>query len=66
MHSINVKFNGSHIPGSPFNVPVGDTGHAGDPGLVLAYGAGLQAGCTGTEHTLLLLTDHLNHMSLSV
>lgn len=57
VHSIDVKFNGSHIPGSPFNVRVGDTGHAGDPGLVSAYGAGLQTGCTGIEHTSLLSTN---------
>ena len=47
VHSIDVKFNGSHIPGSPFKIRVGETGQAGDPGMVSAYGAGLEGGTTG-------------------
>lgn len=51
VHSIDVKFNGCHIPGSPFNVRVGDPGLIGDPGMVTAHGPGLQGGITGTtEH----------------
>lgn len=42
-----MKFNGSHIPGSPFKIRVGETGQAGDPGMVSAYGAGLEGGTTG-------------------
>lgn len=48
VHSIDVKFNGCHIPGSPFKVRVGDPGLIGDPGMVTAHGPGLQGGCTGT------------------
>lgn len=47
VHSIDVKFNGCHIPGSPFKVRVGDPGLIGDPGMVTAHGPGLQGGCTG-------------------
>lgn len=47
VHSIDVKFNGCHIPGSPFKVRVGDPGLVGDPGMVTAHGPGLQGGCTG-------------------
>lgn len=47
VHSIDVKFNGCHIPGSPFNVRVGDPGLIGDPGMVTAHGPGLQGGTTG-------------------
>ena len=47
LHSIDVKFNGSHIPGSPFQVRVGEPGQSGDAGLVSAYGAGLEKGTTG-------------------
>lgn len=50
VHSINVRFNGSHIPGSPFNVRVGEPDQAADPGRVSAFGPGLQGGCTGTVH----------------
>lgn len=47
VHSIDVKFNGCHIPGSPFKIRVGDPGLIGDPGMVTAHGPGLQGGCTG-------------------
>ncbi|TTJ07843.1 Filamin-A [Bagarius yarrelli] len=66
VHSIHVKFNGSHIPGSPFNVRVGDAGHAGDPGLVSAYGAGLQAGCTGVPAEFVVNTSNAGSGALSV
>ncbi|KAL7862783.1 hypothetical protein SRHO_G00117670 [Serrasalmus rhombeus] len=66
VHSIDVKFNGSHIPGSPFNVRVGDTGHAGDPGLVSAYGPGLQAGCTGVPAEFVVNTCNAGSGALSV
>lgn len=47
VHTIDVKFNGVHIPGSPFQVRVGEPGQGGDAGLVTAYGAGLERGTTG-------------------
>ncbi|XP_076125415.1 filamin B a [Alosa pseudoharengus] len=49
IHTIDVKFNGSHIPGSPFQVRVGEPGQSGDAGLVSAYGAGLERGTTGNQ-----------------
>lgn len=49
VHSIDVRFNGSHIPGSPFKIRVGEPGQAGDPGLVAAFGPGLAEGTTGTH-----------------
>lgn len=47
VHSIDVKFNGSHVVGSPFKVRVGEPGQAGNPALVTAYGSGLESGTTG-------------------
>lgn len=47
LHSIDVRFNGSHIPGSPFKIRVGELGQDGDPGLVSAFGSGLERGTTG-------------------
>ncbi|XP_061423004.1 filamin-A-like [Lethenteron reissneri] len=46
-HAVHVKFDGSHVPGSPFKVRVGEPGQTADPGLVTAYGPGLQGGTTG-------------------
>uniref|UniRef100_A0A8C4EKZ8 Filamin B n=1 Tax=Dicentrarchus labrax TaxID=13489 RepID=A0A8C4EKZ8_DICLA len=54
VHSIDVKFNGSHIPGSPFQVRVGEPGQTGEPGLVSAYGAGLERGTTGTQSEFII------------
>lgn len=50
IHTIDVKFNGSHVVGSPFKVRVGEPGQAGNPALVSAYGAGLEGGTTGEKH----------------
>ena len=47
IYLIDVKFNGTHIPGSPFKIRVGEPGDGGDPGLLSAYGAGLEGGITG-------------------
>lgn len=49
IHTIDVKFNGSHVVGSPFKVRVGEPGQAGNPALVSAYGAGLEVGTTGKK-----------------
>ncbi|XP_035517689.1 filamin-C-like [Morone saxatilis] len=54
VHFIDVKFNGSHIPGSPFQVRVGEPGQTGEPGLVSAYGAGLERGTTGTQSEFII------------
>lgn len=49
VHSIDVRFNGSHVPGSPFKIRVGEPGQVGDPGMVSAFGPGLEGGTTGTQ-----------------
>ncbi|XP_035485929.2 filamin-B isoform X1 [Scophthalmus maximus] len=54
VHTIDVKFNGSHIPGSPFQVRVGEPGQTGEPGLVTAYGAGLERGTTGAQSEFII------------
>lgn len=51
VHSIDVRFNGSHVPGSPFKIRVGEPGQVGDPGMVSAFGPGLECGTTGTQHS---------------
>ncbi|OWK02818.1 FLNB [Cervus elaphus hippelaphus] len=57
VHTIDVKFNGSHVVGSPFKVRVGEPGQAGNPALVSAYGAGLEGGSTGNTLPLLLVCN---------
>lgn len=46
IHKIHVKFNGVHIPGSPYNIKVGK--ETADPAAVHAQGNGLNAIKTGT------------------
>ncbi|XP_067446272.1 filamin-C-like isoform X1 [Thunnus thynnus] len=66
VHSIDVKFNGCHIPGSPFNVRVGDPGLIGDPGMVTAHGPGLQGGITGVASEFVVNTCNAGSGTLSV
>ncbi|KAI3369718.1 hypothetical protein L3Q82_024560 [Scortum barcoo] len=66
IHTIDVKFNGSHIPGSPFQVRVGEPGQTGEPGLVSAYGAGLERGTTGTQSEFIINNTKAGPGALSV
>uniref|UniRef100_A0A3Q2Y272 Filamin A, alpha (actin binding protein 280) n=1 Tax=Hippocampus comes TaxID=109280 RepID=A0A3Q2Y272_HIPCM len=66
LYLIDVKFNGSHIPGSPFKIRVGETGQAGDPGMVSAYGPGLEKGSTGTACEFVVNTSNAGPGALAV
>lgn len=66
IHTIDVKFNGSHVVGSPFKVRVGEPGQAGNPALVSAYGAGLEAGTTGIQSEFFINTTQAGPGTLSV
>ena len=45
VHHLHAKFNGVHIPGSPFKIVVGGIGNANnDPSTVGVFGRGRQ-GC---------------------
>ncbi|KAM8868125.1 filamin B a isoform 1-T1 [Synchiropus picturatus] len=66
LHTIDVKFNGSHIPGSPFTTRVGEPGQTGEPGLVSAYGAGLERGTTGTQSEFIINNTKAGQGALAV
>ncbi|CAL8323139.1 unnamed protein product [Lota lota] len=66
VHSIDVRFNGSHVPGSPFNIRVGDPGQAGDPGMVSAFGPGLEGGSTGAASEFFVSTCNAGSGALSL
>ncbi|POI31885.1 hypothetical protein CIB84_004364, partial [Bambusicola thoracicus] len=66
IHSIDVKFNGSHVVGSPFKVRVGEPGQAGNPTLVTAYGPGLESGTTGLQSEFFINTTKAGPGTLSV
>lgn len=46
IHNIHIKFNGVHIPGSPFRIRVGK--EDADPAAVHAHGSGLGEVKTGS------------------
>uniref|UniRef100_A0A8C0X407 Calponin-homology (CH) domain-containing protein n=1 Tax=Castor canadensis TaxID=51338 RepID=A0A8C0X407_CASCN len=66
IHTIDVKFNGSHVVGSPFKVRVGEPGQAGNPALVSAYGSGLEGGTTGNSSEFFINTTRAGPGTLSV
>ncbi|CAL9682624.1 unnamed protein product [Knipowitschia caucasica] len=66
VHSIDVRFNGSHIPGSPFKIRVGEVGQVGDPGMVSAFGPGLEGGITGVAAEFVVNTCNAGAGALSV
>uniref|UniRef100_A0A673GLM2 Filamin-B-like n=1 Tax=Sinocyclocheilus rhinocerous TaxID=307959 RepID=A0A673GLM2_9TELE len=66
IHVIDVKFNGTHIPGSPFQVRVGEPGQSGDAGLVTAYGPGLERGTTGNQAEFIINNTKAGPGSLAV
>ncbi|XP_054990702.1 filamin-B isoform X2 [Sorex araneus] len=66
VHTIDVKFNGSHVVGSPFKVRVGEPGQAGNPALVSAYGSGLEGGTTGVQSEFFINTNRAGAGTLSV
>uniref|UniRef100_A0A8C1VHQ0 Filamin B n=1 Tax=Cyprinus carpio TaxID=7962 RepID=A0A8C1VHQ0_CYPCA len=66
IHVIDVKFNGTHIPGSPFQVRVGEPGQSGDAGLVTAYGPGLERGTTGNQAEFIINNTKAGPGSLGV
>uniref|UniRef100_A0A3Q3BKT5 Filamin C, gamma b (actin binding protein 280) n=1 Tax=Kryptolebias marmoratus TaxID=37003 RepID=A0A3Q3BKT5_KRYMA len=66
VHSIDVRFNSSHVPGSPFKIRVGEPGQVGDPGLVSAFGPGLEGGTTGVASEFIVNTCNAGTGALSV
>ncbi|XP_015263887.1 PREDICTED: filamin-A-like [Gekko japonicus] len=66
IYSVDVKFNGSHIPGSPFKIRVGEVGQTGDPGMVSAYGPGLEGGVTGNPAEFIVNTTNAGPGALAV
>ncbi|TRY66792.1 hypothetical protein DNTS_009583 [Danionella cerebrum] len=45
---------GTHIPGSPFQIRVGEAGQSGDASLVTARGDGLHRGTTGNQSEFII------------
>lgn len=64
IHSIHVKFNGVHIPGSPFRIKVGKDD--ADPAAVHAYGNGLKEIKTGAKTDFLIDTCNAGAGTLAV
>ncbi|XP_038047788.1 filamin-A-like isoform X5 [Patiria miniata] len=66
IHLIHVFFKKQPIPGSPFKVRVGGHELIGDPGMVHAYGDGLEKGKTGEPAEFIVNTCGAGAGSLSI
>ncbi|XP_065372293.1 filamin-A isoform X2 [Calliphora vicina] len=64
IHAIHVKFNGVHIPGSPFRIKVGKD--VADPAAVHAAGSGLEAIKTGQRQDFIINTCNAGVGTLAV
>jgi filamin len=64
IHAIHTKFNGVHIPGSPFRIKVGKDD--ADPAAVHALGEGLHGGKTGQKNDFVLDTCNAGAGTLAV
>ncbi|XP_073818004.1 filamin A protein cher isoform X7 [Musca autumnalis] len=64
IHAIHVKFNGVHIPGSPFRIKVGKD--VADPAAVHATGSGLECVKTGHKADFIINTCNAGVGTLSV
>ncbi|XP_070493670.1 filamin-A isoform X2 [Chironomus tepperi] len=64
IHAIHTKFNGVHIPGSPFRIKVGKDD--ADPAAVHASGDGLHEGKTGQKGVFIIDTCNAGCGLLSV
>ncbi|XP_055382224.1 filamin-A isoform X2 [Condylostylus longicornis] len=64
IHAIHVKFNGVHIPGSPFKIKVGKD--VADPAAVHASGSGLEEVRTGHKADFIINTCNSGAGTLSV
>lgn len=64
IHSIHTKFNGVHIPGSPFKIKVGKDD--ADPAAVHADGIGLREGKTGQQMDFVIDTCNAGAGTLTV
>ncbi|XP_048512213.1 filamin-A isoform X4 [Athalia rosae] len=64
IHNIHLKFNGVHIPGSPFRIKVGKVD--ADPAALHAYGNGLKEIKTGQKTDFVIDTCNAGAGSLAV
>lgn len=64
IHAIHTKFNGVHIPGSPFRIKVGKDD--ADPAAVHADGLGIREGKTGQKMDFIIDTCNAGQGTLAV
>ncbi|XP_017790600.1 PREDICTED: filamin-A [Habropoda laboriosa] len=64
VHNIHIKFNGVHIPGSPYRIKVGKVD--ADPAALQAYGNGLKEIKTGQKTDFIIDTCNAGSGALSV
>ncbi len=66
VHHLHARFNGVHIPGSPFKIVVGNNGANNDPSTVEVFGKGVQFGTTGERAAFTIDTSSVGAGTLSI
>ncbi len=68
VHYLHARFNGVHIPGSPYKIVVGsgDGGADNDPSAVEVHGRGVQYGTTGRKSSFVIDTSGVGAGTLSI
>ena len=65
IHHLHARFNGVHIPGSPFKIIVGNINN-NDPSTVVVHGEGIRHGRTGTKSRFVIDTSSVGAGTLSI
>jgi filamin len=67
VHHLHARFNGVHIPGSPFKIIVGTVGtNNNDPSTVGVFGRGIESGTTGDKSKFVIDTSSVGAGTLSI
>ncbi len=65
VHHLHARFNGVHIPGSPFKIIVGNINN-NDPSTVGVFGRGVESGTTGEKSKFVIDTSSVGAGTLSI
>eukprot|EP00095_Tigriopus_kingsejongensis_P006988 maker-scaffold430_size173499-snap-gene-0.40 protein:Tk06988 transcript:maker-scaffold430_size173499-snap-gene-0.40-mRNA-1 annotation:"filamin-a isoform x3" len=65
VHYLHARFNGVHIPGSPFKIIVGNLNN-NDPSTVSVAGRGIESGITGEKSMFVIDTSSVGAGTLSI
>jgi len=66
VHYLHARYNGVHIPGSPYKIVVGGGVNGNDASSVEVYGRGVRDGHTGSKSSFVIDTSSVGAGTLSI